>query len=496
MEIEENRGSVIQKFYRGTNIFITGGTGFMGKVLVEKLLRSCPNINSIYLLVRSKKGKDKETRIKELFEEPMFGRLRSEQPEFKDKVIAIGGDCAEKDLGLSPHDRQQLVDSLDVIFNLAATVRFDEHLRRGIYINVRATLHLMQLCKECVNLKVLIHLSTVYSHSYQQCIEEVFYDPPMTAEHAIKLTECLNDDTLTNITPKLLGQWCNTYTFTKSIAEHTVKTSNLSCPVVIFKPSIVLSSAQEPVPGWIDKPFGPILAYIHTSMGLIRVSEADKHFVTSLVPCDMSINAVIASAWDAHQRGRSENKDVSVYNYVSTCENPITWGQTFAYVIKYSSKVPFDNAIWVPIMLLCKWHLLYKFLMFFLHIVPAVIMDILLFCTGRETKMMKFYKKWHWYHDIVVYFSKNEWKFENENVRKMWINISDEDKNIFKFDIRDLNWDEYFYKSMEGYRKYILKQDPKDLPKAMKQRQRHSQIGTSTETALLKEKLICCCKSA
>lgn len=48
--------SDIQKWYAGRSVFITGGTGFMGKVLVEKLLRSCKLINKIYLLVRAKNG--------------------------------------------------------------------------------------------------------------------------------------------------------------------------------------------------------------------------------------------------------------------------------------------------------------------------------------------------------------------------------------------------------------------------------------------------------
>lgn len=31
--------SAIQKFYEGTSVFVTGGTGFLGKQLIEKLLR-------------------------------------------------------------------------------------------------------------------------------------------------------------------------------------------------------------------------------------------------------------------------------------------------------------------------------------------------------------------------------------------------------------------------------------------------------------------------
>ena len=47
--------SNISQFYEGRSIFITGATGFMGKVLVEKLLRSCPGIKCLYLLMRPNK---------------------------------------------------------------------------------------------------------------------------------------------------------------------------------------------------------------------------------------------------------------------------------------------------------------------------------------------------------------------------------------------------------------------------------------------------------
>lgn len=56
----------IRKFYDGAEIFITGGSGFIGKVLVEKLLRSCPRIKTIYLLMRPKKGMTTEERIQKM----------------------------------------------------------------------------------------------------------------------------------------------------------------------------------------------------------------------------------------------------------------------------------------------------------------------------------------------------------------------------------------------------------------------------------------------
>lgn len=60
--------SSIAEFYKGRTVFITGATGFMGKVLVEKLLRSCPGVNHLYLLMRPSKGKDVASRLREFID--------------------------------------------------------------------------------------------------------------------------------------------------------------------------------------------------------------------------------------------------------------------------------------------------------------------------------------------------------------------------------------------------------------------------------------------
>lgn len=59
----------VRKFYDGRCIFITGGTGFMGKLLIEKLFRGCPGINCIFLLIRPKKGKSVLQRKEDIIED-------------------------------------------------------------------------------------------------------------------------------------------------------------------------------------------------------------------------------------------------------------------------------------------------------------------------------------------------------------------------------------------------------------------------------------------
>lgn len=57
--------SPMQQFYQNKTVFLTGGTGFLGKIVMEKLLRTC-QIDTIYVLIRSKKGKDIGTRMEDI----------------------------------------------------------------------------------------------------------------------------------------------------------------------------------------------------------------------------------------------------------------------------------------------------------------------------------------------------------------------------------------------------------------------------------------------
>lgn len=55
--------STIAAFYGGKSILITGATGFLGKVLMEKLFRTSPDLKVIYILVRPKAGQTLQQRV-------------------------------------------------------------------------------------------------------------------------------------------------------------------------------------------------------------------------------------------------------------------------------------------------------------------------------------------------------------------------------------------------------------------------------------------------
>ncbi|KAF4530066.1 hypothetical protein B566_EDAN018299, partial [Ephemera danica] len=131
--------SPMQRFYSDKSIFLTGATGFMGKVVIEKLLRTCPDIRAIYVLIRQKKGNAIQKRFEEVLNDPVFAVLQEKLPKFADRLIPIAGDISQKGLGLKDEDRNTLIQNVEVVFHAAATVRFDEKLRLATAINVQGT---------------------------------------------------------------------------------------------------------------------------------------------------------------------------------------------------------------------------------------------------------------------------------------------------------------------------------------------------------------------
>lgn len=122
--------------------------------MIDKLLRSCPDVENIYLLVRPKKGLDIHTRLEEIFDDLVFEQLRAKVPKFRHKIVAIDGDCSLAGLGLKITDRQTLISNVDIVFHAAATVRFDEKLRLAVNINVHGTRELLDLCTHMKHLQV------------------------------------------------------------------------------------------------------------------------------------------------------------------------------------------------------------------------------------------------------------------------------------------------------------------------------------------------------
>ncbi|CAK8671101.1 unnamed protein product [Clavelina lepadiformis] len=118
-----------QDFFTDKTLALTGGTGFLGQGIVEKLLRCCPNIKKIILLMRTKKGAKPEERLKSLIQLPVFDQLRETNPKFAEKLSFVSGDLEAEDLGLDQKSRRLLQNEVHFFIHSAACLKFNEHLR-------------------------------------------------------------------------------------------------------------------------------------------------------------------------------------------------------------------------------------------------------------------------------------------------------------------------------------------------------------------------------
>jgi len=90
---------------------------------------SCPNIDNIYVLVRSKKDTSSAKRLESLLESPPFTFISDEVKIDKNKIVLLDGDITKPELGLSPTERQLVIDNVSIVFHCAACVKFDAPLQ-------------------------------------------------------------------------------------------------------------------------------------------------------------------------------------------------------------------------------------------------------------------------------------------------------------------------------------------------------------------------------
>ena len=101
---------------------------------------------------------------------------------------------------------------------------------------------------------------------------------------------------------RLIGKWPNTYAFTKAIAEDTVRQYSTGIPTCIVRPSIVISVAKEPLPGWINNVHGAAGAVFGAAIGLLRTLYCPPENVAELVPADYVISHIVVTSWDLAKR--------------------------------------------------------------------------------------------------------------------------------------------------------------------------------------------------
>ncbi|XP_017855525.1 PREDICTED: putative fatty acyl-CoA reductase CG5065 [Drosophila arizonae] len=486
MDSEYEMTSEIQNFYRNKTVFITGGSGFLGKVVIEKLLRAT-DVKRIYVLIRAKRGEGILQRLAKWKDEGVFALLLKSKPSCWARIVPIAGDCQQADLGLSEADRQLLMEEVQVVVHSAATVRFMEPLHVALDINTRTTRLMLQLAKQMKRLETFVHISTAYSNCVIKRIGECYYPEHLTCSVGtiLALRERLSDELIDGMAPVLSGKFPNTYTYTKALAEQLVQTEAAGLPICIVRPGIIIGSYKEPVSGWVDNLYGPISIFLGTAIGVLRIICLNLQTHAHLVPVDYCSNLILACAWQtakdtaarlqepiAAAASTTEQCPPTIYNYVPSESNMLSWGSIKSKAESLGYVYPLSRMIWLPFLHTTTTPWLFKLAAFFYHILPGYCIDVVLRLRGRTPRMLKLYEKIHKNVETLFPFTNSNWYFESHNTQKLWQRLSPEDQQLFHFDMNTMDWDDYLYIAIAGMRIFVAKEEPESVERGKKKLKR------------------------
>lgn len=466
----------ITDFYKNKTIFITGSTGFIGKVLLEKILRQFPSVGKIYVLIRSKQSESCHERLAKMLSTSLL--FKSHQDNI-DLIKAIDGDITAKDLGLSEGDRQRLIEEVDVVFHSAASIQFTGELGKFIKQNIQGTDSVMRLCQDMKHVQSIVHVSTAYGNCHMNEVKEKIY--PVVNDQDVEvyikqLMEKYADYDLCEGHSALQNR-PNPYTLSKSIAEWLINEKYQSTlPIIICRPSIVICSLKEPFPGWCDTINGVSGSFILLGLGIVQKFIVDKTKTPDLIPVDMVANSLIVCG--AYRASPHYSPERNVVHITTSTVNPVSWSKLFDLGIKYENRIPsmkqvrpisrdYSNNYATLFDKIC-----YKFHQIIDHLLFAMIFDLICMIMGHKPFMIKIMQRFHNSMYEMKFFSLRQWNFEHKNLPYIYKLVNKKERPLFNCDVTTIDWEDHAGNMCYGIRKYLLNDPDSNYEQARQRRYR------------------------
>lgn len=350
------------EIFNGRKIFLLGGTGFLGKVCLCMLLYNFPNVGRIYVMVRA--GSDSESAVRFwdiINSSPVFDIMRERYGSalegfLREKIIVVGGDIGETNLGYSEDFAEILANDVDIIINSSGNVTFNPALDAALRTNVVGTQNVVAFAKR-MKRPAVVHVSTCFvagnrSGSVWENDPVLGYfprrqelDAHFSVERELRDCEAIKrrvqeeatdvvinarfredarqrlidegrdpDDEKTLQTAILrerkvwirerltdLGVerakwwgWPNIYTYTKSLGEQAVA-AEPDLAWAIVRPSIVESALEFPFPGW-NEGFTTTAPLIFLALKGQTKFPAENKLILDIIPVDYIAAGVLLTA--------------------------------------------------------------------------------------------------------------------------------------------------------------------------------------------------------
>ncbi|KAF3455096.1 hypothetical protein FNV43_RR05544 [Rhamnella rubrinervis] len=488
------------RFLENKTILITGGTGFLAKIFVEKILRVQPNVKKLYLLFRaSDKQKAKQRMQNEVIEKEVFRVVREKwganfDSLIKEKVVAVPGDIKYENLGVQDFNlREEMFRSIDVIVNSAATTDFYDRYDVSLDINTLGVVHVLNFAKQCVKLKMLLHVSTAYVcgegeglilesalHMGQKlkptCSSKLDYklEKKLVAE---KLNELRSQDLPEDVIASAMSEygmkrakmfgWPNSYVFTKAMGEMCAGEAKDELPIVIIRPAMVTSTYKEPFPGWIEGLRTVDSVIVGYGKGKVTCFLASPTLVFDLIPADMVVNAMMV-AMVSHAKDKKGSG--IIYHVGSSMRNPINITMLRNFTFKYFVENPLINKLdgkpikvvtgsLLPNMAAFRIYMLIRF------IIPLLVLQLVnvaffqyfedLYKNSKKKinlviRLVELYRPYLLFKGI----------FDDINSEKLRVKARESciEVDAFNFDPKTIDWEDYIMNvHIPGLKKYVIR---------------------------------------
>ena len=382
----------VREYFTGKEMLVTGATGFVARVLIEKVLRDLPEIGRIHVLIRPGtdrfgKTESADQRLhREVLGSTVFDRLRRAYGDGFDvmvraKLVAVEGDLSAKDLGLASDVLRRLQSTVRVIVNSAGVVSFDASLQTAFQTNTMGPLRVLEFARGCEG-AVFAHVSTCYVNGTRQGIvpEEPMdpnsdmtegggpYDVDEEAKAIVRLIEAVEAESFSHARQRRFDKasrraeddgkngpttveslrrawvdgrmevegmrwarrrgWNDTYTFTKAMGEQMVSRYHGGVPTLIYRPSIIESAFEAPEPGWLDGYRMVDPLIVAYGKGQLPDFPGSPDALLDMVPVDMVVNSLLAAIPAAHA-----SQGVNVYQLATSSDNPLAL-RTFCDLVR------------------------------------------------------------------------------------------------------------------------------------------------------------------
>lgn len=152
----------VREAFAGRTVLLTGVTGFVGSLVLEQLLRTCPDVHKVFVIARQKHGISGPDRVQHmLHSHPLFHLIRAQTlsvsvPFLHTRLTALeaalsahhtrlqstlpqvevlAGDMTLPGYGIGDREMRRLTQETEIVIHAAASISFDDHIHDAITHN-------------------------------------------------------------------------------------------------------------------------------------------------------------------------------------------------------------------------------------------------------------------------------------------------------------------------------------------------------------------------